>query len=159
MPTFIPRRRIELGAAKRKKSNGTKVSTTYIIFYASIGTCTFVFHSQSTKHKAQKQNLQFAVFMNFLLGALLRRIVHLHNSSLVATAVTVIWRREDGDNRSIVLPLVALHDKLMCTCYEIKTVNMSELLRNILTECVSGTPWRNTPSAPEREREHIGILI
>jgi hypothetical protein len=53
--------------------------------------------------------------MDRLLAALINRIVNLHNSSLVATPVTIIWCRENSDNLSVVLPLVALHDKLMGT--------------------------------------------
>mmetsp|Transcript_3390 Transcript_3390/g.4053 ORF Transcript_3390/g.4053 Transcript_3390/m.4053 type:complete len:202 (-) Transcript_3390:470-1075(-) len=91
---------------------------------------------------------EFAVIVNFLFGASISIVVYFHNCSLVATTVAVIGRRKDCDNGSIVLPLVTLHDKLMRTSQEKETINVGELLRNILAERVSSTPWRNTPAAP-----------
>lgn len=59
------------------------------------------------------ENLQFAMVMNRILGALIDRIIYLHYSSLVSTAVTIIGSRKDSDDLSVVLPLVPFHDKLM----------------------------------------------
>lgn len=78
--------------------------------------------------------------VNGILGTLVDRIIHLHDASLIATSVTVIGRRKDSNHLSIMLPLVPLHDKLVGTGKEMKSVDMSELLRNILSKGVTGSP-------------------
>lgn len=40
-------------------------------------------------------------------------LVKLHDGSLVAATVAIVGRREDGDDRLLVAPVVALHDELM----------------------------------------------
>ena len=54
-------------------------------------------------------NSQFAMIVDGVLGALINRIVDLHNSGLITTPVTVIRGRKDSDNLSVMLPLVSLH--------------------------------------------------
>lgn len=78
--------------------------------------------------------------MNRFLAALVDRVVHLHNRGLITTSVAVVGRREYCNNLSIVLPLVTFHDKLMCACNKVKTVNMGELLCNVLAERITGSP-------------------
>ena len=80
------------------------------------------------------------MIVDSILCTLVNRIVDLHNCCLIATPVTIIWGRKDCNDLSIVLPLVALHDKLVCTRNEMKTINMSKLLRDILTERVTSSP-------------------
>jgi hypothetical protein len=53
------------------------------------------------------------MFMNRVFAALIDRIIDLHNSSLVTTPVTVIWGRKDGNDLSVVLPLVSFHHQLV----------------------------------------------
>lgn len=40
-------------------------------------------------------------------------IIQFHNSSLISTAVAVVWSREDSDHIAIMTPVVSLHNKLM----------------------------------------------
>lgn len=80
------------------------------------------------------------MIMNSLFSALVNRIINFHNSGLIAASVTVVGRREDSNDLSVMLPLVALHDKLVGACDEMKTVDMSKLFRNILPESVTGSP-------------------
>jgi hypothetical protein len=44
-------------------------------------------------------------------------IVQLHDGGLIATAVAVVRRRENGDDIAIVAPIVTLHHQLMGTRY------------------------------------------
>lgn len=53
------------------------------------------------------------MIVNIVFGTGLDRIVNFHNGSLVTASVTVIRSRKDGNHRSIVLPLITLHDQLM----------------------------------------------
>ena len=55
-------------------------------------------------------NLQFAVIVNIVFRTRIDSIVYFHNGGLIATSVAIVWCRKDSDNRSIVLPLVSLHD-------------------------------------------------
>ena len=43
----------------------------------------------------------------------LQGVIQLHNGSLVSTAVAVVGGREDGDNISVMGPVIPLHHKLM----------------------------------------------
>jgi hypothetical protein len=81
------------------------------------------------------------MIVNGVLAALVHRIVHLHDTSLVATSVTVVGRRKDCDHLPVVLPLVPLHNKLVGTGNEMKAVDMGELLCDILPKGVPGSPW------------------
>jgi hypothetical protein len=40
-----------------------------------------------------------------------------------------------------------IHDKLMSSCYQLKSICMVKLFWNILSKCVPGTPWRYAPAA------------
>mmetsp|Transcript_20281 Transcript_20281/g.29001 ORF Transcript_20281/g.29001 Transcript_20281/m.29001 type:complete len:129 (-) Transcript_20281:738-1124(-) len=68
-------------------------------------------------------------------------IINLHYSSLVTTSVAVIGSREDSHYRSIVLPLITLHNKLVSTCNKVKIVDMGELFCDILAEGVTSSSW------------------
>ena len=82
---------------------------------------------------------EFAVIVNGIATRLFNRIVHLHNSRLVTATVAVIGSRKDSDYLAIVLPLVAFHHQLMGTRNEVKSVNVRELLRNVLTKGITGS--------------------
>lgn len=86
--------------------------------------------------------------MNGLLIHMFNIIVNLHYGSLVTTPVAIVWRRENGDYRSVVLPLITLHDKLMGPGNEVKIVDVGELFGDVLTERVSSASRRNPPTTP-----------
>lgn len=75
-----------------------------------------------------------------------KSIVQFHDGSLVATAIAVVWRTEDGDNVSVMTPVVALHDKLVGTGHKGKTVGMIEGFRDVLPKGVAGTPGGDAPA-------------
>jgi hypothetical protein len=74
--------------------------------------------------------------MDRILAALVDRIINLHDSSLITTPVAIVWSRKDGYDTSIMLPLVTLHNKLMRTSNEMKSIDMSKLFCNILPKRV-----------------------
>ena len=82
-----------------------------------------------------------------LQESVLHELVNLHYSGFVTASVTVVWCWEHCDDVSIVWPVVSIHYKLMCSGNQFKVVRMVELFRDILPERVSGTSWRDTPSA------------
>lgn len=53
--------------------------------------------------------------------------VELHNGGLIAAAVAVVGRREDGNDGLLVTPIVALHDELMGSGNEGETIGAIEL--------------------------------
>jgi len=67
--------------------------------------------------------------------------IHLHDTCLVCASVTVVRCREDSDDVLIVTPIETIHDELMCARNKLQIVHMIELLRNVLSESVSGTSW------------------
>ena len=71
-----------------------------------------------------------------------------HNGGLVSATVAVVRCREDSDNVALMSPVVAVHDELMGTCDPSEIVRVVELLRDVLTEAIASTTWRNTPTAP-----------
>ena len=82
-----------------------------------------------------------------LKEGVLHVLIELHNSSLVTAAVAIVGRREDGDDRLLMAPVVTFHDKLMGTGDECESIGTIELFRHILTESVTSTTRRDTPSA------------
>jgi hypothetical protein len=68
-------------------------------------------------------------------------IINLHYSSLVTASVTIIGSRKDSHHRSIVLPLITFHHKLVSTCDKVKIVDMGELFCDILAEGVTSSSW------------------
>ena len=89
---------------------------------------------------------KFAMIVNSVLRSLIHGIVDLHNCGLISTSVTIVGGRENGNDLSIVLPLIAFHDKLVGTWNEMKAINVSKLLGNVLSEGVPGSPRWDTPS-------------
>ena len=79
--------------------------------------------------------------MDRILGSLIDRVVDLHDCRLVTASVTVIWRRKDRNDGSVVLPLVAFHNQLMRPSNKVQAVNVGKLFGNVLSERVSGSPW------------------
>ena len=95
-----------------------------------------------------KPNSQFDMIMDCLLIHMGNIIVNLHYGRLVTTSVAIVGCRENSHHRSIVLPLIPLHNKLMGSCNEVKIVDVGELFCNILPECVPCASWGNSPTAP-----------
>lgn len=65
------------------------------------------------------RNSQFDVVMNSLFIHMIYIVIHLHYRRLIPTSVAIVRSRENGDDRSIMLPLISLHDKLMSACDEV----------------------------------------
>mmetsp|Transcript_5576 Transcript_5576/g.10002 ORF Transcript_5576/g.10002 Transcript_5576/m.10002 type:complete len:303 (+) Transcript_5576:159-1067(+) len=98
---------------------------------------------------------EFDVVMNCLLINITNIIIHLHYRGLITTSVAIVRSRENSHHRSIVLPLITLHHKLMGSGNEVKIVNMGELFCNVLPKRVTRSSWRNPPATPViRVRPH-----
>lgn len=82
-----------------------------------------------------------------LQETVLQLFTDLHDSSLVATPVTVVRGTEDGDYVAVVTPVVSLHHKLMRARHEGQTIDVIELLGDVLSEGVACASRRNTPAA------------
>ena len=87
------------------------------------------------------------MIMNSLLIQMIHLIIHLHNRRLIPAPVTIIRRREHGTNRSVVLPLIPLHNELMRPCDEEEIVDVGELFGNVLAEGVTRSSGGDTPAA------------
>ena len=65
---------------------------------------------------------------------ILEVLVDLHDRCLVATAVAVVGRREDGDDVALLRPVEAVHDELVRSRNERQPVVMVERLADVLPE-------------------------
>ena len=72
-------------------------------------------------------------------------LVDLHDCGHVAAAVAVVRCRENSDETLVVKPVVAFHDKLMCTDNEVKAILAIEFFGNVVTESVASTTWGDAP--------------
>lgn len=79
------------------------------------------------------------MIMNSVSTRLFDGIIHLHNGRLVATAVAIVGSGKHRHNLAVVLPLVAFHHQLVSTRNKVKTINVRELLGNVLTKCVASS--------------------
>lgn len=95
-----------------------------------------------------KAHSQFDMVMNCLLVHVINIIIYLHYRCLVTASVAIVGSRENSHHCSIMLPLISLHHKLMCSCDKVKIVDMGELFCDILPERVPSTSWRNSPTTP-----------
>ena len=68
-------------------------------------------------------------------------LVDLHDGSLISASVAIVRGREHCDDIPVMGPVVTIHHKLMCSGDKLQVVGMIELLRDILSERVSGTSW------------------
>jgi hypothetical protein len=80
------------------------------------------------------------VVVDGILRTLIYRIINFHDGGLITASVAIVRSRKDRDDLSVVLPLISLHDKLMSTRNEMEAVDMSELLRNVLSKGVTSSP-------------------
>ena len=67
-------------------------------------------------------------------------IVDFHNGRLVTAPVAIVGCGKNSDDRSVVLPLVALHDQLVSASNEIQSVNVGELLCNVYAKGIPRSP-------------------
>lgn len=65
-------------------------------------------------------------------------LVNLHDPRFIAAPITVIRRRKYSHYLLLVTPVEAVHDKLMRPCYQLKTVCVIKILRDVLAEGESG---------------------
>jgi hypothetical protein len=80
------------------------------------------------------------------LQCVLEMLINLHDRCLIAAAVAVVGRTEDGDNIPVLTPVVALHNQLMRSCHQGQAIVVIEGLGNVLTKGVACTSWTDTPS-------------
>ena len=80
------------------------------------------------------------------LQGVFQRVVQLHDGRLVAASVAVVGRGEDGDDVSVVAPVVALHDELVRPRDQRQPVRVVERLGDVLAEGVAGAARRDAPS-------------
>lgn len=78
---------------------------------------------------------------------LLHLLIDLHHGGLVAAAIAVVRRGEDGHDIVVLTPVVTLHHELMSACDEREAVVVVELFRDVLAEGVAGTARRDSPAA------------
>lgn len=81
-----------------------------------------------------------------LKEGIFKSIIQFHDGSLVATAIAVVWCTKDGDNIPIMTPVVSLHNKLMGSGDQGKTVGMVESFGDVLSKSVSSTSGRDSPA-------------
>lgn len=74
-------------------------------------------------------------------------LINLHDRCLVTASVAVVWRGEDGDNITILGPVVTLHHQLVSSSHQCQAIVVVERFRDILSERVSSSSWRYSPSA------------
>jgi hypothetical protein len=86
------------------------------------------------------------IVYGFLCG-LIQRVVDLHYRGLVAAPVAVVRSGKDRDDALIVLPLVSLHNELVCPGDEVQAVDVRELLGDVLAKGVAGPTRRYAPAA------------
>ena len=84
---------------------------------------------------------QFDVVVDCFFINMFNFVINFHYSRLVTTSVAVIGSGENSHYRSIMLPLITLHNKLVSTCNKVKIVDMGELFSNILAESVTRSSW------------------
>ena len=80
------------------------------------------------------------------LQIILHELVDLHYGGLVSTPVAVVGGGEDGDDVAVVRPVVPAHDQLMGTGDSSQPIRVVKLLRDVLTEAITGTSRGDTPT-------------
>lgn len=108
-----------------------------------------------SKTNTQVQNSQFDVLMNLVFVQMIDFVVYLHNSCLIATSITIVGSWKHGHHRSVVLPLISLHNQLMRPGNKVKIVNVGELFSNILAKCVACSSRRDSPATTEMKLHKI----
>lgn len=87
------------------------------------------------------------MIVNSFLGSLIQRVIDLHYRRLVAAPVAVVRSGKDRDDALIVLPLVPLHNELVCSGDEVEAIDVGELFGNVLAEGVASPARRYAPAA------------
>mmetsp|Transcript_12300 Transcript_12300/g.35562 ORF Transcript_12300/g.35562 Transcript_12300/m.35562 type:complete len:288 (+) Transcript_12300:192-1055(+) len=73
-------------------------------------------------------------------------LIHKHDRGLVAAAVAIVGRREDGDTEVGVCPLETLHNKLVRADDKVEAIVVIELLGDIWAKGVSSAAGRDAPA-------------
>ena len=104
---------------------------------------------------------KLAMIIDGIFARLFNTVIHFHNGSLVSASVTIIGSRKDRHHCSIVLPLVAFHHQLVRTGNKVQTINVRELLRNVLAKCVTRSPRGNSPTATVvmRAKQFVSTIL
>ena len=82
-----------------------------------------------------------------LQEGVLHELVDFHNGSLVTASIAVVRGGEHGHHIPLMGPVVSVHHKLMSTRYQLQSVCVVELFRDVLSERVPSTSWGDSPSA------------
>lgn len=75
-------------------------------------------------------------------------LINFHDGGLVTAPVAVVGGAEDGDNVSLVAPVVTLHHELVRPRHEGQAVAVVEGLRDVRAKGVPGTSWGDAPAGP-----------
>ena len=92
------------------------------------------------------------MIVNGILRRRVHRVVNFHYRCLVTTSVAVVGCTKYCHYRPIVLPLISLHDQLMSSRNKVKVVDVSELLRYVLSKRITGASGRDTPATSTRAK-------
>lgn len=74
-------------------------------------------------------------------------VVQLHDGRLVAAAVAVVGRREDGHHVVVVAPVEALHHQLVGASDQCQAVGVVEGLADVVAKGVAGAARTDAPAA------------
>ena len=80
------------------------------------------------------------------------RNAYLHDRSLVTATITVVGSWEQRQHTVGMLPLKALHDKLMSAHDKLQVVVVVECLCDVLPKRVSRATWRDSPPVSIRKK-------
>ena len=81
-----------------------------------------------------------------LQESVLHELINLHDCCFVTTSVTIVRSGENSDDISIMRPIISIHNQLMCSSYQLKIIRMIKLLTDILSERITSSSWRDTPT-------------
>ena len=99
-------------------------------------------------HKSLTWVIMDEGLLNRLLLLLFNYKVTYHKRLLLKSGrpVAVVRCRPDSENCLAEVPLVALHDKLVCTTDQVDTVGAIELLHNVTAKQIAGTSRGHAPA-------------
>jgi hypothetical protein len=66
---------------------------------------------------------------------------------LITATITIVGSAKNGHYVPVMAPIVSIHDELMSAGHKSQAIAVVERLRDILTERVTGTSGRDSPSA------------
>ena len=104
---------------------------------------THTMHTMHTMHTTHTTHTH----TTHLKECVVEKVIQLQDSTLVATAITVVGGTEDGHHMPLVAPVVTLHHKLMCSRNQRQPVGVVELCGNVWPKVVSRATWRRVPAS------------